>query len=34
MKAIAQTKYGPPEVLQLTEVERPIPKTNEVRIRI
>jgi NADPH:quinone reductase-like Zn-dependent oxidoreductase len=34
MKAIARTKYGPPDALQFMELEKPAPNDNEVLIKV
>lgn len=34
MRAVVCTRYGPPEVLRLEELATPVPRKNEVRIRV
>ena len=34
MKAVLIKRYGPPDVLQLAEIEKPAPKRGEVRVRV
>src|SRR5215469_13872168 len=34
MKAAVYTRYGPPDVVQIMDVERPVPKDNQVLIRV
>jgi NADPH:quinone reductase-like Zn-dependent oxidoreductase len=34
MRAIVNTKYGPPEVAKLMEIDKPIPKENELLIKV
>lgn len=34
MKAMVQTRYGPPDVLELKELERPTPREDEVLVKV
>jgi NADPH:quinone reductase-like Zn-dependent oxidoreductase len=34
MKAVVQDRYGPPEVLRIEEVDKPVPRSDEVLVRV
>ena len=34
MKAVVYTRYGPPDVLRVTDVQAPVPKDDEVLVQV
>ena len=34
MKAVVCSRYGPPEVLQIREIEKPVPDDNQLLVRV
>ncbi|MDX9730222.1 MAG: NAD(P)-dependent alcohol dehydrogenase [Bdellovibrionales bacterium] len=34
MRSVYRTKYGPPESLQIKDIQRPIPKSDEILVRV
>ena len=34
MRAVVHERYGPPDVLRLEEVERPVPRDGELLVRV
>jgi NADPH:quinone reductase and related Zn-dependent oxidoreductases len=34
MKAAVYSRYGPPDVVHITDVEQPVPRDNEVLIQV
>ena len=34
MRAVVHDRYGPPEVLRVADVARPVPKDDEVLVRV